>query len=129
VLAHGDLWASNLLLRRGRLTGVVDWDAWHPSAVPGIDLLQLVAVARSREQNRTLAELLPERPWGDPLFAGGSAAYWRAFGIDPVEEVLAAVGVAWWAAQTHSRLRRQPADAGNPEWVRRNVVPVLRIAA
>jgi hypothetical protein len=125
VLGHGDLWGGNLLVDGGRLTGVVDWDAWHPSAVPGTDLLHLVAVARSREEGRTFGELLPDRPWRDRLFAEPIAGYWRALGIAPTEEVLAAVGVAWWAAQTHSRLRRQPGDAADPAWLRRNVAPVI----
>jgi hypothetical protein len=39
--------------------------------------------------------------------------------------VLEAVAVAWWAAQTQSRLDREPRDAADPQWVRRNVEPVL----
>jgi hypothetical protein len=126
VLAHGDLWDSNLLVDGGGLTGVVDWDAWHPSGVPGADLLHLVAVARSRAEGRTFAELMPHRPWRDPLFAAPMSAYWRALGVEPSEDVLHAVGVAWWAAQTRSRLHRQPADAHDAEWRARNVAPALR---
>jgi hypothetical protein len=126
VLGHGDLWLSNLLFEHGRLTGVVDWDAWHPSAVPGTDLLHLVAAARAFAAFKTFAELLADRPWQDNLFAAAGRDYWPALGVAPGDEELEAVAVAWWAAQTHSRLRRQPTDAADPLWVSRNVEPVLR---
>ena len=35
VVRHGDLWAGNLLVEGGSLTGVIDWDAWHSEGVPG----------------------------------------------------------------------------------------------
>jgi hypothetical protein len=126
VVGHGDLWRGNLLVDRGRLTGVVDWDAWHPSAVPGTDLLHLVYSARAFATHRTFAELLADPDWNPSgALSEGSRAYWAAIGVEPSRRVREAVAVAWWAAQTHSRLDREPDDAADPAWLGRNVEPVL----
>lgn len=125
VLRHGDLWRGNLLVDGGRLTGVVDWDAWRPEAVPGTDLLHLVASARALATRRGLAEVLAERPWEHPSFARAVAPYWAELEIEPESEVLAAIGVAWWAAQSAANLDRHPATRTNAEWVAGNVEPLL----
>jgi hypothetical protein len=126
VVGHGDLWAGNLLTHDGRLTGVVDWDGWHPSALPGTDLMHLVASARAFAAHRTFAELLADPGWtANGTLSPGARAYWRALDVEPSPPVLEAVAVGWWAAQTHSRLAREPGDAVDPHWVRRNVEPVL----
>src|SRR5438093_11880125 len=63
VLRHGDLWAGNLLVERGALRGLVDWDAWHPAAVPGTDLLHLLAMEEVVLSGRSLGEVWLRRPW------------------------------------------------------------------
>jgi hypothetical protein len=76
VLRHGDLWTGNLLVERGRLSGVVDWDAWHPAAVPGTDLLHIVGPGTT-QRSRTAPPAIGRRsgsnrrrrccsPWGSP---------------------------------------------------------------
>lgn len=124
VLGHGDLWRDNVLVHAGRLSGIVDWDAWHPSAVPGTDLMHFVSSARAFATQRSFAELLPERPWEDELFARPAERYWRELGIEPSPEVLEAVALAWWAGQALSDLTRNPRHADDAEWLRRNVEPV-----
>src|SRR5262249_7434707 len=54
VMRHGDLWAGNVLTDGGVLSGVIDWDAWHPSGVAGTDLLHLVATEERRRARRGL---------------------------------------------------------------------------
>jgi hypothetical protein len=121
---HGDLWTGNLLAQRGRLTGVVDWDAWHPSAVPGTDLLQLWTgehVARGR----SLGQAWYERPWLARRPRELSRPYWRALGLDPDGDVISAVGLAWWASQVATSLERSPELAVDERWVERSVDVVL----
>jgi hypothetical protein len=104
---------------------VVDWDAWHPSGVPGTDLLHLVAASEAARSQRTFAELLADRSWRRPLLTDPALRrYWADLEIVPGEELLDCVLGSWWASQTAVRLARSPADAADPEWRRRNVAPV-----
>jgi Phosphotransferase enzyme family len=125
VLGHGDLWAANLLVADGRLRGVVDWDGWHPSSVPGVDLLHLVGIARAFAGHQTIAQVVREQPWRDPLLARAAGPYWATLDVDPTPDVLEVVTLAWWAARLHRELSRAPEDAGQAAWLRRHVVPVL----
>lgn len=121
VLRHGDLWTGNLLVRGGRLSGVVDWEAWHPAGVPGTDLLHLLAARRLLE-GATMAELWLRRPWMDRRF--------RELLVDSRPELseadlssglLEAIGVAWWSGLVASKLHRFPAYADRPGWAREHV--------
>lgn len=126
VLRHGDLWAGNLLVDRGgSLTGLVDWDAAHPSAVPGADLLQLVATELRRAAHLALGPAFLTRPWRSAEFSAAAAAYWPALGISPGDDVLDAVGVAWWATEVHGTLARLPHRAADERWLETNVDRVL----
>jgi aminoglycoside phosphotransferase (APT) family kinase protein len=125
VLGHGDLWSENLLVSDGRLTGVVDWDGWHPSAVPGVDLLHLVGIARVFAARRTIAGLVADGAWRDASLARPMAAYWRALDVEPTDALLEVVALAWWAARLDRELARAPRDAEQPDWLRRHVTPVL----
>jgi Protein of unknown function (DUF1679) len=126
ILRHGDLWAGNLLVdRRGRLSGLVDWDAAHPAAVPGADLLQLVATEFRRKAHRALGPAFLAEPWRLPEFAEAAAGYWRAVGVRPDDDLLGVVGVAWWATEVHGTLARLPHRAADERWVETNVDRVL----
>jgi hypothetical protein len=126
VLRHGDLWAGNLLVdRAGSLSGLVDWDAAHPNAVPGADLLQLVATELRRAAHRALGPAFLTRPWHSAEFGGVSAAYWPVVGLAPGVDVLDAVGVAWWATEVRGTLARLPHRAADESWVETNVDRVL----
>ncbi len=119
VLRHGDLWIGNLLVDAGRLSGVVDWDAWDPGAVPGADLLHLHATSRRIAERCELGEVWMGRPWRD-------AAY-RSL-LDPTvasipEDVLA---IAWWAGEVRGTVSRHPARAVDERWLAVNVDAVLR---
>lgn len=123
VVRHGDLWLGNLLERGRRLVGVVDWDAWHPSGVPGTDLMHLLAACRGA---KTLAERFLRRPWLEDTFASITAPYWNSLGVSPTHEVLDAAGVAWWVGQVAANLERLPHLATSGSWLGGNVEPVLR---
>jgi hypothetical protein len=119
VLRHGDLWIGNLLVDAGRLSGVVDWDAWDPGAVPGADLLHLHATSRRIAERCELGDVWMGRPWRD-------AAY-RSL-LDPTaasipEDVLA---IAWWAGEVRGTVSRHPTRAVDEGWLAVNVDAVLR---
>jgi Phosphotransferase enzyme family len=125
VLRHGDLWARNILVADRRLSGVLDWDAWHADGVPGTDLLYLYVSEQWRATRLTLGELWSERPWRSDGFAVGSRPYWDALGIEVDPETLDGIGVAAWAAQVAGNLTRLPQVVDNERWVANNIDGVL----
>jgi Phosphotransferase enzyme family len=126
ILRHGDLWTRNLLVEADKLTGVVDWDAWHPSGAPGTDLIYLSLAEMWRRERRSLGELWAGRPWRKREFAVRTAPYWTALGLEPDGSLLDAIAGAAWAAQVASNLRRIPRLAQNPRWREKNITNVLK---
>lgn len=125
VARHGDLWAGNLLVRRRRLAGVVDWDAWNPSALPGTDLLHLVAMGEALRTQMGLGQAWLGQPWTEENYRAITSEYWTSLRIAPNPRFLNAVGVAWWAGQVAASLRRLPFLAQDDRWVASNVDRVL----
>jgi phosphotransferase family enzyme len=125
VLRHGDLWAGNLLVRRGRLTGIVDWDAWHPSALPGVDLLHLVATREELRARGGLGHVWLKQPWMGERFRSVTVDYWGSMRIVPNERFLHALGLAWWASYVAASIHRLPHLADDVRWVESNVERVL----
>jgi aminoglycoside phosphotransferase (APT) family kinase protein len=41
-VVHGDFWPGNLLVERGRVLGVIDWEAARPAGTPARDLARFV---------------------------------------------------------------------------------------
>lgn len=127
VLRHGDLWAGNLLVHRGRLTGLIDWDAAHPAGVPGADLLHLVADEERRRRGWSTGQMFTARPWRSEGFRQATRSYWSAMGVPPTQDQLDLCGVAWWAGSVAGTLRRFPERAGSEPWVEGNVDRVLAL--
>jgi len=125
ITQHGDLWSGNLLVRSGRLTGVVDWDAWHPAGVPGADLLHLVATEESHRARQDLGAVWIRHPWEWPAFHAVAGEYWSRLGIEPDAGLLQAAGVAWWAGQIAHAFTVNPHLARDARWVQANVVMVV----
>jgi|GEM_PF-2282519 len=125
ILRHGDLWTGNLLVDRGRLTGMIDWDAAHPAGVAGADLVQLLATEARRRAHRSLGAAFVARPWRAPAFRRATAQYWAAVGAAPHRELLEVAGIAWWATEVHHTLARLPHRAADERWVAANVDAVL----
>ena len=120
---HGDLWRPNLLATGDALTGVVDWDAWHPAAVPGTDLLNLFATERF---GPGLGAAWAAAPWRSSAFRSATRDYWLALGAAPDEREMEGIALAWWAGQAAASLRRLPHLARRREWLDANVEPVMR---
>jgi Uncharacterized oxidoreductase dhs-27 len=125
VQRHGDLWAGNLLVDRGRLTGIVDWDAAHSCGVPGADLVQLVATDLRRRRRLSLGRAVLELPWRASTFTAATAGYWWALDIAPRRALLDVAGIAWWASEIHHTLVRFPQRRTDERWVAENVAAVL----
>jgi len=118
-LGHGDLWSGNVLADGDRLTGVIDWDAWSPAAVPGVDLLHLLGTEQRIRTRSALGEVWLRRPWDDPDFIRTARRHWPDWGGDA--EARRMVGTAWWLGQLAADMRRSPALAADTRWLARNV--------
>ena len=127
VIQHGDLLLSNLLTRRGGLTGVVDWETWHPAGVPGVDLLQLTAFD-GLGLGGDLGSMWRARPWQSAAYRSLSRSYFEALGVEAEDRQLHAIAVAWWANRINV-LRRRPERRRlfeDSAWIEANVGVVLR---
>jgi hypothetical protein len=122
---HGDLWLGNLLAHRGRLRGVVDWDAARPGGVPGADLLQLLVTDDRHRRTMPLGAAWLERPWLTDRWLRATSGYWTATGIVPDASLLHLAAIAWWAAEVVGTATRHPERAEDDAWLGRNVDPVL----
>ena len=125
LVRHGDLWIGNLRAVGGELTGVIDWDSLHPAGMPGADLLQLYGNERQMSTATSLGAVWLSKPWTDDDFRTWTATYWRELGITTTDDVLHAIGVAWWATQVSGTLDRLPHRANDVRWVTANVEAVL----
>lgn len=119
VLRHGDLWIGNLLVEADRLSGVVDWDAWDPGAVPGADLLHLHATSRRIAERCELGEIWMRSPWRDEAY--------RSL-LDPTAASIPGdvSAIAWWAGEVRGTVSRHPSRAVDERWLAVNVDAVLR---
>jgi hypothetical protein len=122
---HGDLWSGNLLVRHGRLSGLLDWDACHARGTAGTDLLHLLATQQRVRGRAAMGAVYLSAPWRSAAFTGAAAPYWRLMGLSPSPAQLDAVGADWWAGQVAGDLRRRPGLAAWPAWVEANVRCVL----
>lgn len=129
VMRHGDLWAGNLLVEHGKLSGVVDWDAAHPLAMPGTDLLQLIATDRRRRRRLPLGTVWLQRPWRWPQFTTAARHYWPHVGVPSTDDLGELLAIAWWAGEIAGTLRRLPHRAADDPWLSANIDPVIAALA
>lgn len=121
IVQHGDLWIGNALVSRGRLSGVIDWDTWHPSALPGVDLLQLHAMRRRHQTGEEIGALWSSGFWRSPEFQETTREYWRVLRMEPTAELLEGIGLDWWAGQ----LFKRQSFTARPGWIEDNIDRVL----
>ena len=126
---HGDLWSGNLLVRGGRLTGVVDWDACEVAGVPGADLVHLFATHERRRQRVSLGEWFLSRSWASDDFRRLTGSYWELSGLDPSSAQREAVALAWWLGAVAADVARTPDLARQSGWVDRNLRAVVAARA
>jgi aminoglycoside phosphotransferase (APT) family kinase protein len=130
VLVHGDMWLNNLFVTDGRLSGVFDWDTWHPAGCPGTDLLNLLAAETRTQQRRDIGPLLVDDYWRSTEVVESLRPYFEQRRLPyPDAAGLAAIGVGWWASRMYASLHRARREIDDAAWTRRNLVdPLARIA-
>jgi hypothetical protein len=126
VLIHGDLWLNNVFTVDGRLTGVFDWDTWHPAGLPGTDLLNLLAADTRTRERRDIGDLLVGDYWRSTEVVDALARYFRARGWPmPDAAGLAAIATGWWVSRIAGALDRALRQVDDPAWTQRNIADAL----
>jgi hypothetical protein len=122
VLVHGDMWLNNVFIDHGRLSGVFDWDTWHPAGLPGTDLLNLLAAEERTQRRRDIGPLLVSDYWRSPEVVDALRPYFDQLGLAfPDTAGLAAIAIGWWSSRIYGALHRATRLIDDPAWVARNV--------
>jgi hypothetical protein len=129
--AHGDYWPGNILVRpeTGALGGIVDWDRASAEQLPLLDMLHLLAYTRKMRRGSELGQeivacLLPaafsaeERALVDETVA--------QLGLPGGAEFLRAAAWLYWLRFAAANLSRYPSFQHNRDWMRENIVLVLK---
>ncbi|CAA9502973.1 MAG: hypothetical protein AVDCRST_MAG85-1881, partial [uncultured Solirubrobacteraceae bacterium] len=125
--AHGDFWATNLLVDSGRLTGVVDWSGAGGGRLPLADLLHLVTSEQVSRTERPLGEvvtgwLLPAAQRGA---LPGVSALCGSLGLALEGAVVRDLAIAYWLEHVAFHLSSYADRAMRPGWLGPNVVEVI----
>ncbi len=124
---HGDFWAGNILVREGRVSGIVDWEGASSSGLPLLDLLHLRLLTSTQASiyrwGRAIVDyLLPlARAGGDAVTNG----YLRRLAIEPRARRLEALVAAYWLDRVSYQLSTYRDRAADADWIRLNVEDVL----
>jgi phosphotransferase family enzyme len=126
--AHGDFFHGNILVRDGRLSGVVDWDAAGPGRLPLLDLLHLALTSLSDMADEDWGPLLLRHlvPWGRT--GGGEIVrcYCRLAGLDVDAQRLEIFVAAYWLDYVSYQLITHLHRTARVEWIHRNVALVAK---
>ena len=126
VLVHGDMWLNNVFVTDGRLSGVFDWDTWHPAGLVGTDLLNLLAAEARTQQRRDFGPLLIDDYWRSPDVVEALRSYFHARGLPfPDQAGLAAIALGWWSSRLYGALHRATRLIDDPAWTARNLDAAL----
>lgn len=125
---HGDFWHGNLLVRDGRLAGVIDWDSAESGRLPFLDVLHFVVAGRVPRGSRrwgaeVVAELQRETP--SPLVQ----RYADAIGVDVDLERLRGLVLAYWIDRLAFQLTTYGDRMQRPRWLELNVDLVVDAVA
>jgi len=120
---HGDFWPGNVLVSRGRLVAVIDWDAASPATPPLVDLFHLLLMRSPRLRRRSHGRRCTEILW--PLLQNGGDWRLRRFceqaSIPHDVATLTALGTAYWLIRVARDLRQFEDRPSRPRWMTENV--------
>jgi len=128
---HGDFFTSNLLVDRGRLVGVVDWDAAGPNRPPLLDFIHLWLTGRRKVGDldwgpTIVSDLFPwARSGGDDVLRSLAART----GVDASPETLEALVTAYWLSRVAYQLTRYADRVERDAWMKQNIDLVLQEVA
>jgi hypothetical protein len=127
--AHGDFFHANFLAKRGRLVGVVDWDAAGACRPPLLDFFHLHLLSRGSEvADLDWGRLVVRRllPWARAGGDGLVRDYSRRAGLTVTSTELEALAIAYWLDFVTYQLRVHEHRLAQPRWLERSVHLVLR---
>lgn len=128
---HGDFFTKNLLVRRGHLRAVLDWEWAAPDVLPLLDLMDLRAqLGLRRRRGLRVGENFTDILW--PLARRGGdepvRAYCRALGAPGDRETLEGLTMAHWMLRTARLGSINPRRLQDPGWRRDNIgAPIAKI--
>jgi aminoglycoside phosphotransferase len=120
--AHGDYNQTNVLVDRGRVSGVVDWTEAEPDGLVGADVVTLLVFQRilaGTELGPVLLEWL-----ADPSPVAGVVAAMQRAGAGEELDVRTILLLSW-LRHVGGNLSHSTRYAANPIWMHRNVRTVL----
>jgi glycosyltransferase involved in cell wall biosynthesis len=125
--AHGDMWPDNLLVRRGRLNVIIDWDWASRRSLPMLDLIDLIASTERGRRGEPPGPRFLRLVW--PLARSGGDDRMRAYahrtGTPADAGTLEALAVASWLAHV-ARDLLPFAHRQRAAWLEQNVGDPVR---
>lgn len=124
---HGDFHHRNLLVSRGRLTGVIDWDVAGPGRLPLLDFLHLRATAEQARRRGHLGPVIVEHmiPWARGGGDEAAGALAGRVGIEVEPGLLAVLVAAYWYDFLARDLRKWANRAEREPWLKENIDRVI----
>jgi hypothetical protein len=122
VVAHGDFFSGNVVVRNGRLEGVVDWERWTRARLPLHDpvhmrVAEMVPSAGGAYGSAVVEWVTSLRGERDPFLLRFAERVGAA--CNPRQLLLTAVGC--WLAHSAHELRRVADSAADSQWIHANI--------
>lgn len=123
VFGHGDFCSNNLLVERGRLGGVIDWEGAGPGRLPLLDLYHLLLLQNCQpnvyQWGRAIAScLVPmSRSADDPSLR----RYLSALGLELPASALQDLVCAYWLSRVGYQVSSFAMRAEDRKWIQSNV--------
>lgn len=128
--AHLDFWSGNLLVERGRLSGVVDWSAAGPGHLPYLDLLHLLVSRHRLRSTQQPGGLFLRHLWRGEVWAEPSIAWYsNALALTLPFQLRDSILAAYWLQATARAVEdsKDRSTVTRPAWERENVANVLDV--
>jgi hypothetical protein len=127
-VGHGDFWRKNLIVRRGRLRAVLDWEWAAADTFPLLDLMDLIAHSgllhpSGRSPGRAFTDVL----WPFAQRGGDERIrrYCEETGTHCDARTLEGLTMAHWLLRTARAGLNRPERLRYPGWVGENIVAPL----